>query len=136
MYTLADWHFIKSSVIGIMSAECEIRVNESRDFAKIACVRSRDFSGPGQSSVTMADKDKDVGASEAIMSLSPVTVHSVVIGGVSPMKTMPCLLGYYAYVLSSVCVCTCMCLCACMFLCVCLAVKYYLNTTQFKFWRN
>ena len=99
MYTLADWHFIKSSVIVITSAECEIRVNESRDFAKITCVRSRDFSGPDQSSVTMADKDKDVDVSEVIMSPSPVTVHSVVIGGVSPMKTMPCLLGYYAYVL-------------------------------------
>ena len=35
-------------------------MNESRDFAKIACVRSRDFSGPDQSSVTMADKDVDV----------------------------------------------------------------------------
>ena len=31
-------------------------MNESRDFVKIACVRSRDFSGPDQSSVTMADK--------------------------------------------------------------------------------
>ena len=41
-----------------MSVECEIRVNESCDFAKIVCVRSRDFSGPDQSSVTMADKDK------------------------------------------------------------------------------
>ena len=42
-----------------MSAECEICVNESRDFAKTACVRSRDFSGPDQSSVTMADKGTD-----------------------------------------------------------------------------
>ena len=33
-------------------------MNESRDFAKIACVRSRDFIGPEQSSVTMADKNK------------------------------------------------------------------------------
>ena len=33
-------------------------MNESCDFAKIVCVRSRDFSGPDQSSVTMADKDK------------------------------------------------------------------------------
>ena len=91
-------------------------MNKSRDFTKIACVRSRDFSGQDQSSVTMADKDKDVDVSEAIMSPSPVTVHGVVIGGVSPLKTTPCLLDYHAY----------MYLCACMFLCVCLAVKYYL----------
>ena len=39
-------------------------MNESRDFAKITCVRSHDFSGPNQSSVTMADKDKDVDVSE------------------------------------------------------------------------
>ena len=64
-------------------------MNESRDFAIIMCMRSRDFSDPDQSSVTnpltMADKDVDV--SEAIMSPSPVTVHNVVIGGVSHMKT-------------------------------------------------
>ena len=47
-----------------MSVECEIRVNESRDFVKIVCVRSSDFSGPDQSSVTMANKDKDVDVSE------------------------------------------------------------------------
>ena len=29
-------------------------MNESRDFAKITCVRSRDFSGPDQGSMTMA----------------------------------------------------------------------------------
>ena len=34
----------------------------------------------------MADKDKDVDVSEEIMSPSPVTVHGVVVGGVSPMK--------------------------------------------------
>ena len=33
-------------------------MNESHNFVKIASVRSRDFSGPDQSSVTMADKDK------------------------------------------------------------------------------
>ena len=33
-------------------------MNQSRDFAKIACVRSHDFSGPDQSSVMMADTDK------------------------------------------------------------------------------
>ena len=41
-----------------MSVECKIRVNEPRDFAKIACVRSCDFSDPYQNSITMADKDK------------------------------------------------------------------------------
>ena len=39
-------------------------MNESHDFAKITCVRSHDFSGPNQSSVTMADKDKDVNVSK------------------------------------------------------------------------
>ena len=39
-------------------------MNESRDFVKIVCVRSHDFSGPDQSFVTMADKDKDVDVSE------------------------------------------------------------------------
>ena len=29
-------------------------MNESHDFAKIKCVRSHDFSGPDQGSVTMA----------------------------------------------------------------------------------
>ena len=58
MHTLADWYFINSSIFVITSIECEIRVNEPRDFTKIACVRSRDFSGPDQSSVTMADKNK------------------------------------------------------------------------------
>ena len=33
-------------------------MNEPRDFAKIACVRSCDLSGPYQSSIMMADKDK------------------------------------------------------------------------------
>ena len=33
--------------------------------------------------VTMANKDKDVEVSEAIMSPSPVTVHGVVVGGAS-----------------------------------------------------
>ena len=55
MHTLAE----KSCVVVITSVECEIHVNESRDFTKIACVRFRDFSGPDQSSVTMADKGTD-----------------------------------------------------------------------------
>ena len=58
MHALADWHFIKSSIFVITSIECEVRVTEPRDFAKITCVRSRDLSGPYQSSITMADKDK------------------------------------------------------------------------------
>ena len=61
MHTLADWYSIKSSVIVITSVECEIRVNQSCDFARIASVRSLDFSGPDQSSVTMADTDKGRG---------------------------------------------------------------------------
>ena len=35
----------------------------------------------------MADKDKDVDVSEAIMSPSPMTAYGIVIGGVLPMKT-------------------------------------------------
>ena len=100
-------------------------MNESRDFAKIACVRSRDFSGSDQSSVTMADKDKDVDVSEVIMSPSPVMVHGVVIGGVSPMKTTLCLLGMRGSSASHVCVHACVYVRACF--CVCLAVKYYLT---------
>ena len=34
----------------------------------------------------MVDKNKDMDVSEVIMSPSPVTVHGVVVGGVSPMK--------------------------------------------------
>ena len=75
----------------------------------------------------MADKDKDVDVSETIMSPSPVTVHGVVIGGVSPMKTSKMKSGvkyFDSTSSSSACVCTRMYLCACIFLRVCLAVKY------------
>jgi len=50
--------FHKKAASLISSVECEIRMNEPRDFAKIARVRSCDLSGPYQSSITMADKDK------------------------------------------------------------------------------
>ena len=72
-----------------MSLECEIRVNESHDFVKIACIRSHDFSGPDQSSVTMADIDKDVDVSELFNSLLLRNLSSLFIS-MEKFSSLPC----------------------------------------------
>ena len=65
-------------------------MNESRDFEKITCLRSCDLSGPDQSSVTMADKDKDVDASELYNSLLLRNLSSLFIS-MEKFSGLPCI---------------------------------------------